>query len=854
MAEHTKRQEIWRRIRCRSHNINPSFMIVGALLITTLLSGAILTSVKVSADDPTVENVSVTVSTFCTMTGTGTNHTATTVNGIVYSGTDLGITTLKAFCNDSDGFAIYAIGFTDDEDGKNVLTSSTLGSSYDIQTGTNTTGNSSWAFKMGTVSSPTPTYPIIIAGSTDDTLKQAGDVDYSGYAEIPDEYAKVAYRTASTDVGSGAEGSTLTADYQVFIGNTQPAGTYVGQVKYVLVHPSTGDEPVKSDQIAVNYDGNGLLFANSATKNKVVYGSTCTPMYQGTTPTVVKTSNIASDGTQNGAYTDSEEVLQPVSFAGASKVKVVIDYGITADTMGVEIVEGDWDGNWDNLPSNYYEIYSSDDNLTGTNTYTINGDTVTLYTMSFGTPESDYDYGMYARVYPIYATEQSGTEEISVCSYGAINGTYTTTTTWKGKWFMTVNGETTWFTDESAVANYLAENDSTLLGTTLTVYAYNPYTIIYNGNNATAGTMSNFTTSVDTMSSTADLMAPNFYKTNYGFAGWSENSSATVNGSDTIYGPNEKITGSDLTFDSSTHQTTLYAVWVPTSGTMQSFSCSSLNSGQVTALTDSRDSNVYTVGKMQDGNCWMMENLRLESANSSDSTKAQGFGGVFTGLATAETANFGSTTANSLYSTSNITGSYQSYRFPRYNNLNTQMSNNSLTATPGLWNGNYWDDDQYNNGGEGSTYKWYGYGNYYSWAAAIANTTAYNSNNAGVASASTSICPSGWQLPIGGQTNNTKSFSYLDTQMGGTGSGQGDNDGEEIVSNRWRSYPNNFVYSGYWNGSSAFNRGGSGYYWSSSAYNSDNAYSLYFNSTYVYPGTDNVSKFYGNSVRCVAGS
>lgn len=844
MAEHTKRQEIWRRIRCRSHNINPSFMIVGALTVTTLLSGAILTSVKVSADDPTVENVSVTVSTSCTMTGTGTNHTATTVNGIVYSGQDLGLTTLKAFCNDSNGFAIYAIGFTDDEDGKNVLTSSTLGSSYDIQTGTNTSGDSSWAFKMGTVSSPTPTYPIIIAGSTDDTLKETGDVDYSSYAEIPEDYAKVAYRTASTDVGSGAEGATLTADYQVFIGNTQPAGTYVGQVKYVLVHPSTGDEPVKSNQIAVNYDGNGLLFANSAVKNRVVYGNTCTPMYIGTTPTISKTPNVNNDGTASSGYAYNYTQTDPVTILGADQLKVEIDYGIEDGYDYLYVFEGTYSG----------EVTSGLDagqiaTLTGGNGEFTAGASTTLYidgdTVTFAFFGDDYEdtgyYGYYAKVYPMYTTEQTGTEESSVCVFSGVNGTYATTTTWKGKWFVTINGETTWFTSEAEVLSYLEQNSESLLGTTVNLYAYNPYTIIYDGNNATAGTMSNFTTSVDTMSSTADLMAPNFYKTNYGFAGWSENSSATVNGSDTIYGPNEKITGSNLTFDSSTHQTTLYAVWVPTSGTMQSFSCSSLNSGQVTALTDSRDSNVYTVGKMQDGNCWMMENLRLDDSvdAATIASGSQGIGGSFTKLPASSTS-WG--TSSSYYTTA------------QFNNNNTQMSNNSLTATPGIWNGNYWDEEQSNNGEYGDIYKWYGYGNYYSWAAAIANTTAYNSNNAGAASANTSICPSGWQLPIGGQTNNTKSFSYLDTQMGGTGSGQNDNDGEEIVSNRWRSYPNNFVYSGLWNGSSASVRGSYGLYWSSSASSSSDAYFLYFYSTYVRPGTNYGSKYYGNSVRCVAGS
>ena len=50
-------------------------------------------------------------------------------------------TTIKTFCNDNEGFAIYTIGYADNEDGKNVLTDSTLGNTYDIETSTKITGN-----------------------------------------------------------------------------------------------------------------------------------------------------------------------------------------------------------------------------------------------------------------------------------------------------------------------------------------------------------------------------------------------------------------------------------------------------------------------------------------------------------------------------------------------------------------------------------------------------------------------------------------------------------------------------------------------------------------------------------------
>ncbi len=234
-----------------------SYVFAGGIIIGLLCSGAVFAD-----NTDVVDEINITVPVSCTMSGTGmTSHTATIPNGI-YSGTytdpdtstsyanGIGTTTLKAFCNDQNGFSIYAIGYTDNIDGKNVLTSSTLGSTYDIVTGTNTgpvgnTDTSNWSMKLATVTSPAPTYPIIIAGSTDDTDKEQGDLDYSSFQEIPDDYTKVAYRKASTDVGQDSVGAELTTTYAVYISKTQPASTYTGQVKYILVHPHNGTAPEK---------------------------------------------------------------------------------------------------------------------------------------------------------------------------------------------------------------------------------------------------------------------------------------------------------------------------------------------------------------------------------------------------------------------------------------------------------------------------------------------------------------------------------------------------------------------------------------------------------------------------------
>lgn len=54
---------------------------------------------------------------------------------------------------------------------------------------------------------------------------------------------------------------------------------------------------------------------------------------------------------------------------------------------------------------------------------------------------------------------------------------------------------------------------------------------------------------------------------------------------------------------------------------MQNWSgCSSMSIGDITALKDTRDDDVYTVAKLGDGKCWMIENLRLDNVPELSST------------------------------------------------------------------------------------------------------------------------------------------------------------------------------------------------------------------------------------------
>ena len=813
-----------------------------SLILLTFFVGLGLSSNYVLAEE-VVDEIAINVPVSCSVSGIGMNSHNTTLAPGAYD-SHVGETTAKVFCNDREGFAVYAIGYTDEVDGKNVMTS-TISPDYDIVTGTATTGNSQWAMKLALVTSPTPTYPVSIQNGFD------------SFHTVLDDYTLVIKRESATDVGISAEGASFTSTYQIYASLTQPADTYVGKVKYVLVHPNdTAEIPVKDDRVGVLFDGNGLTFPSGADKNRVVYGNSCSSMYVGTTPEILETSNLTNGVYDGTPYSDGEIVYDVVTLDGADKVKVVIDYGLTGDTGNITIAEGEWGGWDDDDPEGYYYEINSwggpDDeplDITGTKTFYFDGDTVSLEMDSWGEPIDNYDYGMYARFYPLYDTEQSGTEETLVCSLSStpLSGAYVEPNTWNGKWYSIINDELVWFEDESEIFEHILNNSDTLFGSTIKLYAKNPYKIFYDGNSATNGSMNGVYNEIDYLDEKTGLRAPNFAKTGYGFAGWSENPNAVVNGSDKIYGPNEIIVGRELSYDGN-RETTLYAVWVPSSGNMQDYSCNVLPSGRVVALTDTRDNNVYTVSKMQDGNCWMMENLRLDAANSSDAGKAQGFGGIFTGLADSEDGDFRTNRSNSKYSVASVGASY---RLPRYNNNNINIGGTNSNGVPLVaipeCSDDYVPDCTANMTDHA---EWYSYGNYYTWAAAMANTEAFSVEGASN-SVNTSICPKGWSLPYGGKSGTgltNGSFSYLDVQMGGDGFAGEDFVYDEEISNHWFSYPNNMVMAGYWSDMSG-ERGSFGTYWSRT--NVSDIFAWRFMVTSYSLGYSNFHKTVASPMRCI---
>ena len=393
---------------------------------------------------------------------------------------------------------------------------------------------------------------------------------------------------------------------------------------------------------------------------------------------------------------------------------------------------------------------------------------------------------------------------------------------------------------------------------------------------------------------TITLLASNFSRDGYGFAGWSDKFDYATNQNAKFYGPNEDITVPEGT---TTNGLALYAVWIKSQGSLQDTAkvatlCGTgagslttaptdgtANLNSVSALTDQRDNQTYAIAKLADGQCWMIENLRLESRDTvgdnrfdssiTNASLAQGYGtsatyGNFGGLADAESTNFSdSTTVNSLYYSGTQSGTASintgttnlpAYRMPRYNNLNT--TNRATNPTSNTFTDN------------NTTGGMYSYGNYYTWHAAIADLTYNGTNNSSVTNIS--LCPSGWRLPQGGDktritSNDDNDFWNLtvDALNGSTNPANYNSETRPSytgtteagpVADKLRSYPNNFLYSGYFGTSSASNRGSYGYYWSSTAYYSAYSYLLGLSSSVVGPGTYVSIKYFGNSIRCTTGT
>ena len=198
-----------------------------SISLTTVYTTNYLFPTSVYADNPEIDQVNITVPVSCTLDGVGMNSHTANINNRDYE-TEIGSTTLTAYCNDVNGFSIYAIGYSNDEYGNTDMIG--INTEELIHTGTTLDGTTSnWAMKLST--DPNATYPVEIQNS------------YNNYKVVPTTYTLVAKRESSTDLGTAAIGSILTTTYAASVSPTQVADTYIGKVRYILVHPYNTEAP-----------------------------------------------------------------------------------------------------------------------------------------------------------------------------------------------------------------------------------------------------------------------------------------------------------------------------------------------------------------------------------------------------------------------------------------------------------------------------------------------------------------------------------------------------------------------------------------------------------------------------------
>ena len=689
---------------------------------------------------------------------------------------------------------------------------------------------------------------------------------------------------------------TSTVYYGVYVVPGLPYGTYTGAVINYDIEPN--------DASTVIYDSNGLYFNDNTTQttNIVKYVAAATDE----TEMYSHTPNISDNGTKNSNIQFNTSVNEVVTVPGAASIKINLTYGggnyNGAYQMGyLSFWQGshsDYRANVDNASgiqscgdaiSANGRYYSNNDNLDEDIVNTeceITGDTVTFdYWTESGGPGGTIWYGYYA----VITGYDAAGNIIRLPGNKAVAGEYQEPSSKAAYKFYG------WSLDpEATEPTYRDLRDIKLNlvlepGSTTTLYAVQDptFSISYNGNGADPITnmdqVEQYTTDLESTSKQVDLQAPNFIKQGYGFVGWSTDADAWDRLTDdddannpTIFGPSQTITideelkakaGED-------RKLVLHAIWAPAetdnSGepvSLQNWQgCSDLDPSAynsatgtlsvgrhtVTVLTDSRDGATYTVARLADGNCWMTENLRLDSDAEITVTNTHNPATTEGTTTVAIKNNDGSLTdhlspTNSDWCIYDWDASHEE-SCTNQSYLNTDnttsitispVSSYDFTEAPPSWSSKIGGLDT----------NLYSYGNYYNWYSATAgNGKYYNASGSyPISSINGDICPAGWQLPYGGSgdTNSGKGntsggFYYLNNLLGGG-------------SNAWRSFPNNFIYSGFWFDKSASARGEAGYYWSATT-NSDTRYvfTLNFYHSNLDQGTGNGEKSFGESVRCVS--
>lgn len=187
-----------------------------AIFVGSVFGGLLVTMEAAQAESVQQSDAEVKIAESCTISANGNRHVATLTPGTFQAIGEN--TTFDVFCNDKEGYVIYAVGISGDKEG----TTDMIGAEgYTIPTGTSQEGQAAnWSFKLSNPSEGTEIQP-----------------GFDNYSVIPARKTAVIKRTAYTQETAGVD--HFNATYGVYVSATTPADTYEGKVLYTLFHPNT---------------------------------------------------------------------------------------------------------------------------------------------------------------------------------------------------------------------------------------------------------------------------------------------------------------------------------------------------------------------------------------------------------------------------------------------------------------------------------------------------------------------------------------------------------------------------------------------------------------------------------------
>ena len=219
---------------------NVLLVSVPLLVVSALILG--FSASHSSAANSGSDSVTLTLSTSCTLSSSVITPHHASLNGGQYE-EGIGNTRINTYCNDNNGYSIYAIGTSNNVDGNTDLVSN-LDEHYNIRTGAYANGNnidtstpSFWGMKL---------IPGIGTGSSSELTPPTIMNSYNSYNVVPTNYTLVASRTSGTNmtIDTDITGSYFNTTYNIYASSVQPAGSYEGKVKYVMIHPHSDNSNI----------------------------------------------------------------------------------------------------------------------------------------------------------------------------------------------------------------------------------------------------------------------------------------------------------------------------------------------------------------------------------------------------------------------------------------------------------------------------------------------------------------------------------------------------------------------------------------------------------------------------------